>query len=129
MVTSVCVAETMIGSAAAAPSTSATTAATTLKLSDVDLRNAGGVPLDGVRSPHRVRAEVAVGGSPVSSGEAAPQIESPQNRHLDLLVLRQLSPKIFHLSKLPGLQQKHGQTTPILPTVLAGQQPVEGTRE
>jgi hypothetical protein len=91
MVTSVCVAETMIGSAAAAPSTSATTAATTLKLSDVDLRNAGGVPLDGVRSPHRLRAEVAVGGSPVSSGEAAPQIESPQNGHLDLLVLGQLS--------------------------------------
>jgi hypothetical protein len=32
-----------------------------------------------------------VGGSPVSSGEAAPQIESPQNGHLDLLVLGQLS--------------------------------------
>jgi hypothetical protein len=52
-----------------------------------------------------------VGESPVSSGEAAPQIESPQNRHLDLLLLSQLSTSISHLSKSAGLQQKHRQTT------------------
>jgi hypothetical protein len=61
MVTSVCVVETMIGAAPAAPTPSATTTATTPTLSDVDLRNAGGVPLDGgVRSPHGLRAEAGV---------------------------------------------------------------------
>jgi hypothetical protein len=83
MVTSVCVVETMIGAAPAVPTPSATATATTPKLSDFDPRNAGGVPLDSVRSRHRLHAEVVVGRSPDSSG-AAPQIESPQNRHLDL---------------------------------------------
>jgi hypothetical protein len=83
MVTSVCVVETMIGAAPAAPAASATATATT-PLSVVHLRNACGIQLDGeVRSPHRPCAEV-VGGSPDSSGGAAPQIESPQDRHLDL---------------------------------------------
>src|SRR5215218_4212481 len=99
MVTSVCVVETMIGAAPAAPTASATTTAATPKLSDVDLRNAGGVPLDGevaaVADCRRGRSSR----SPDSSGEAAPQIESPQQRHLDLLVLSLLSRPVEHLSK------------------------------
>ena len=47
MVTSVCVVEMLIGAAPATPTPSATTTATTPKLSGVDLRNAGGVPLHG----------------------------------------------------------------------------------
>jgi hypothetical protein len=51
----VCVVETMAGAAMAAPTPSATATAATPKVSDVDLRNAGGVPLDsGVRSRHRL---------------------------------------------------------------------------
>jgi hypothetical protein len=107
MVTSVCVVEIMIGAAPAAPTASATTTATRPRLSEVDLRNAGGVPLDGgFRSRQRLPAEV-VGRSPDSSGGAAPQIESPQNRHLDLLVVgSQLSCTPEYLSKVGNLQRK-----------------------
>jgi hypothetical protein len=87
MVTSVCVVETTTGAAPAAPAASATATAMT-PLSFVHLRNACGIHVDGeVRSPHRLRAEVVGGRSPDSSGGAAPQIESPQNRHLDLLAV------------------------------------------
>jgi hypothetical protein len=107
MVTSVSVVETMIGAAPAALIASATTTARKPELSDVHLRNACGIPVDGeVRDSHRLRAEVAVVRPPDSSGKAAPQIESPQNRHLDLLVRSQLSCKAQHLSKPGGLQRK-----------------------
>jgi hypothetical protein len=86
MVTSVRVVETMIGAVPAAPTASASTAATR-PLSVVHFRNAFGIQVDGqVRSRYRLRAEVAAVRSPDSSGRAAPQIESPQNRHLDLLI-------------------------------------------
>jgi hypothetical protein len=87
MVTSVCVVETMIGAAPAAPPASATTTATR-PLSVVHLRNAFGIQVDGeVHSCYRLRTEVVGGGRPIPSGGAAPQIESPQNGHLDLLVV------------------------------------------
>jgi hypothetical protein len=80
----------MIGAARAVPTASATTTATR-PLSVVHLRNACGIQVDGeVRSRYRLRAEAEGGRSPDSSGGAAPQIESPQNRHLDLLVGSQL---------------------------------------
>jgi hypothetical protein len=106
MVTSVCVVETMIGPAPAALTASATATDTT-PLSVVHLRNACGIPVEGeVRSRHRLRAEVAAVRSPDSSGGAAPQIESPQNRHLDLLVGSQLSCLPGYLSKVGSLQRK-----------------------
>jgi hypothetical protein len=101
MVTSVCVVETMIGAAAAAPTTSATTTATT-PLSVVHLRNACRIQVD----DERLRGEVVVVRSPDSSGGAAPQIESPQSRHLDLLVGSQLSCSPEYLSNHVALQRK-----------------------
>lgn len=103
----VCVVEAMIGAALAAPTPSATATATTPKLSDVDLRNAGAshwtvkfaAVTDCRRGPVR--------GSRDSSGKAAPQIELPQNRHLDLLVLNRLSRSVEHLSNAADLQRKH----------------------
>jgi hypothetical protein len=56
-----------------------------------------------------------VGRSPDSSGGAAPQIESPQNRHLDLLVGSQLSYKAGQLSTptagVIGPRRHHGSNT------------------
>jgi hypothetical protein len=103
MVTSVCVVETMIGAAAAAPTASATTTATT-PLSVVHLRNACGIQME----DERLRGEVVVVRSPDSSGGAAPQIESPQNRHLDLLVCVNCH---GHLSICQNLELCSGNTS------------------